>query len=376
MINARVRSPRRDATSIAEPRARDRRPGGISLLYRADGEVDAIAAYCRRLESTLARIGTPTRMVTWRPGSIDTIPPGDVVVQYNPFAFGRWGFAPRLALDLVALRRRRPNARQAVMVHEPYVWINSPKSFVMGTWQRLQLRAVLDAADAVMVATSSWIPLLPDRTGAVTVPVGSNLPDRRAGRDDRRRALGADDGTLVLASFGTGHPSRLLDHVVAAANAVAARHRHVTLVCLGTATQPLEGLDPGVAVHRPGRQSEDELAHELSAADIFLSAFVDGLTTRRGSMMAALQHALPVVGTAGALTEPELRSEDEAIRWAPVGDRAAFATAALELAGDGAARARRGAAARALYERRFSWERIAESVVETLSAAPSRARAQ
>jgi glycosyltransferase involved in cell wall biosynthesis len=348
-----------------------RRPASISLLYRPSGEVDAIAAYCRRLESTLTESGLTAQTVPWQPGSID-VPAGDVILQYNPFAFGRRGFAPRLALDLIALRRRRPHVRQAVMVHEAYVGINSAKSLLIGTWQRLQLRAVLGAADAVMVTTSSWIPLLPGHKRAVAVPVGSNLPDRRAGRGERRRALGADATTLVLATFGTSHPSRLTDHVVSAANAVATEHGHVTLLCLGIGTQAFRGLDPAVLVHRPGCQTEDELARELSAADIFLAPFFDGLTTRRGTMMAALQHALPVVGTAGILTEPELRREDDAIRWTAAGDREGFARAALELAADGTARARRGAAARALYERRFSWQRVAATIVETLAASPAR----
>ena len=344
----------------------------ISLLYRdRHGAIDGIGDYCERLESALRAAGAEARTLAWRSRGID-VAEGDLILQYNPFSFGRWGFAPRLPFDMMSLKRRRPHVRQAVMVHEAFVPIVSAKSLVMGAWQRLQLRAVLWVADVVMVSTSSWAPLLPASCQPIAVPVGSNLPDRRERRELRRRALGVHAGALVLATFGSDHPSHLLDHVVAAANALAARHERVILLYLGAGTRALDGLDAAVAVHRPGRQSEDELATELSAADIYLAAFVDGLSTRRTTLMAALQHALPVVGTDGPLTEPRLRTEDAAIRWTPTGDPKRFADATLELAGDAALRQRRGAAARALYDRRFSWELIAQSVLAALSTAPER----
>lgn len=355
--------------SMDDERVRHR--SSIALVYRdREGRVDGIGDYCEGLEAALRAAGASARTLSWRARGIN-VDEGSVILQYNPFSFGRWGFAPRLPLDVMMLRRRRPDVLIAVMVHEAFIPIDSPKSLVMGAWQRWQLRAVLSAADVVLVSSSSWIPLLPLRRHPVTAPVGSNVPDRREQRQIRRRALGADDRTLVLATFGTNHPSRLLDHVVTAANAVAARHQRVLLLCLGVGSRPLDGLDPVVAVHRPGRQSASELAGDLSAADIYLAPFADGLSTRRTTLMAALQHALPVVGTDGPLTEPELRSEDAAILWTPSGDRERFADGALMLAGDAELRHRRGAAARALYDRRFAWELIAEGILTALSLSPA-----
>ena len=342
------------------------RPAPIYLLYRdTEGRIDGIGDYCERLVSALRAAGADAHAVTWRSRGID-VSEGTVILQYNPFAFGRWGFAPRLPFEMASLRRRRPYVRQVVMVHEPFVAIDSVRSLVMGIWQRFQLRAVLSSVDGVMVSTSSWAGLLPAHCHPIAAPVGSNLPDRRERRDVTRRALGVDSETLVLATFGTDHPSRLLDHVVAAANAVAARSEQVILLYLGVGTSTLDGLDPAISVHRPGRQSVDELAEALSAADIYLAALSDGLSTRRTTLMAALQHALPIVGTYGPLTEPDLRAENDAIRWTPTGDPKRFADASLDLAGDAALRQRRGAAARALYERRFSWELIAQSVLAAL----------
>jgi len=339
-------------------------------VYRErHGSVDGIGDYCEKLESALRVAGADARTVAWRGRGID-VNEGSLILQYNPFSFGRWGFAPRLVVDLVALKRRRPTVQLAVMVHEAFLRAASPKSLVMAAWQRLQLRAVLSVADVVMVSTSAWRPLLPSRRVPITAPVGSNLPDRRERRRDQRRALDAGSETVVLATFGTNHPARLMDYVVAAANASAAGHQPVMLLCLGAGTPPLKGLDPTVTLRRPGRQSDGELATELSAADIYLAPFADGLTTRRTTLMAALQHALPVVGTDGPHTEPGLRDEQAAICWTPIGDPDRFADATLRLACDWALRQRRGAAARALFERRFTWELIADTVLAALATSP------
>jgi glycosyltransferase involved in cell wall biosynthesis len=262
-----------------------------------------------------------------------------------------------------------------MMVHEAFVPIDSAKTLVMGTWQRLQLRALILTVDVVMVTTSSWIRLLPPACGATAIPVGSNLPDRRDRRQQSRLALGIESDQLVLASFGSDHPSFLLDHVVAAANAVAVTCGSVKLLCLGAGTRPVSGLDPRVELYRPGRQGGDELATDLSACDVYLSPFSDGLSTRRTTLVAALQHGLPVVGTYGSRTEPELRCEDRAILWTPANDPTRFADAAREMAGDPGLRHRCAVAARELYDHTFAWDLIARRVLAAV-ASPRRSSLQ
>jgi len=344
--------------------------GPVSLLYRdRDGRIDGIGDYCEGLESALRATGVDARIVSWRGRGID-VNEGAVILQYNPFSFGRWGFAPRLAIDMRRLARRQPQVRRAMMVHEAFVPIDSAKTLVMGTWQRLQLRALLLTVDVVMVTTSSWIRLLPPACGATAIPVGSNLPDRRDRREQSRRALGADEDAVVLASFGSDHPSFLLEYVVGAANAVAAARGSVKLLCLGAGTRPVTGLDARVELHRPGTQSSDELATGLSACDIYLSPFSDGLSTRRTTLMAALQHGLPVVGTYGSRTEPELRREDRAIHWTPAADPSSFAHSAIDMADNAGRRHQCAAAARELYDRAFAWDLIARRVLAAVASPP------
>ena len=284
----------RAMSQVTTPAAVGAPPPRVLLLYRdSHGSVDGMATTSTALKTALCAAGADAEVLFWpseRIGAGD----GIVVLQYNPFSFGRWGFAPRLPFDLMLLARRRPRLGVAVMVHEAYVPIDSVKSLIMGVWQRLQLRAVLASANVVMVTTSSWIPRLPAGSGAIPVPVGSNLPDRRDQREARRRMLGVGPDTLVLATFGGDHPTRLLDYVVAAANAIVAT-RAVILLHLGAGERPLVDLDTRVVLHRPGRQSDEEVAADLSAADLYLAPFRDGISTRRTTFIAALQHGLPVV---------------------------------------------------------------------------------
>ncbi len=64
-----------------------------------------------------------------------------VIVQYNPFAYGRWGLAPGLARELAALRRRS-NAAVALMVHEPFVQQVGFRQVVVGAYQRSAVACV------------------------------------------------------------------------------------------------------------------------------------------------------------------------------------------------------------------------------------------
>ncbi len=66
-----------------------------------------------------------------------------VAVPYNPFMWGRWGFAPGLVLDMLRVRLAHRDTQIALIIHEPYVPIVDLKSLVMGVWQRLQLGALI-----------------------------------------------------------------------------------------------------------------------------------------------------------------------------------------------------------------------------------------
>jgi glycosyltransferase involved in cell wall biosynthesis len=136
---------------------------------------------------------------------------------------------------------------------------------------------------------------------------------------------------------------------------------------LGTAPIDVPHDAINVRQYSPGRLSDDQLARELSAADLFLAPYEDGVSMRRTTLAAALQHSLAVVGTDGRNTETELR-ETHALRLAPVTDSGAFADIALALAQNAGQRDELRSQARAFFDRHLSWPVIAAKYRAVLEA--------
>jgi glycosyltransferase involved in cell wall biosynthesis len=243
----------------------------------------------------------------------------------------------------------------------------------MGAWQRVQLWALRLAADVVLVSIQAWTEVIGPRPRRPVhhVPVGSALPDMRAARTDQRRELGLADETVVLCAFGTAHPTRLTRHIERAALSVKARGQEVVVLNLGLGAKPLAALEGEVRVLTPGRLDVQSLARWLAASDLYLAPFEDGVSTRRTTLMAALQHALPVVATDGPLTDGVLRSSD-ALRLVPPSDEALFAEQVCRLASAAPDRAVLGRRARELYERHFAWPHIVDRTLTVLELGDER----
>lgn len=347
--------------------------GELALLYRDRGaETDGIRDYTDRLQAALReRIGPRVR--EWRsigPGfSRRLAPGGDWVLQYNPFAYARWGFAPWLVGELALRRRGRPRPRIALMVHEPFVPLRGVRWTAMGLWQRAQLWSLMQCCDVVFVSTETWAVRLAGWWPARPVhhlPVGSNLPDRRAARPTERARLGVDDDQLVVAALASHHVSYRSELLVAGIRALAAAGHRPIVLLLGGGAPELPELRDVAEVHRPGRLSAEALAARFAAADLFVSPLRDGVSTRRGTVMAALQHALAVVGTEGPMTDPVLRDRD-ALSLAPV-DRPDLLCDQLTALADSPERRRAlGQAGRSLYESTFAWPVIAGRILDELA---------
>jgi glycosyltransferase involved in cell wall biosynthesis len=353
---------------MADTLGRDLGQIGLLCGTRVEG-TNAILDYTRLLDRALRDQGVTSAVELMDAKTPDLRPYDTVVLQYNPFLYGRWGFAPHVPASLARWRLRRGRPLVALMTHETYFPISDWRSAIMGSTQWAQLRALHALSDVVLVSIERWTRQLADWRPCRPVahlPVGSNLPDRREARSSAREEIEADNATIVVASFGTAHPSHLADHMAAAVNTVARNHDRVVMLSLGAGGRKLPGLDRRVVVVRPGRLPATDVARLLSAGDLFLAPFDDGVSTRRGSVMAAMQHGLAIIGTHGELTDSIL-SESGALELVPRGDLNGFAQAAVALATDTGRRERLGACAASLYRREFDWPVIAARMCDYLS---------
>lgn len=345
-------------------------PGGV-IVYRPKHAMDAIDEYSRRLVDALVDSGHPA---TYVPDGLPAVrravaKPAWILLQYMPFSYGRWGIAPDLVRDAVALKRAT-GAMLGVMVHEAWVPMNDWRTCLIGAYQRVQLRALLLVADVTVVATESLVGMFDGR--AVHVPVGSNITPNATNRGAARSELGIRD-ELVVTLFGTGHPHRALEHAEEALAALVARRGASLLRVfnLGAGARPLK-VPSELRVDTPGELPAEDVSLHLRASDLLLMTFTDGVSTRRTTLMAGLAHALPVVGLRGVSTDGVLLSHPEALVLTPVGDRRAFAKAVLEITRDREHLEAAGRAAWALYANNFDWPVAADRLMAALGRAHGR----
>src|SRR5207249_8373338 len=97
------------------------------------------------------------------------------------------------------------------------------KSAVMGIAQRLQLIAIARASQTLLASTESFAKRVSRAVGGRSVasmPVGSNVPDRRSERAAIRAELDVADDRVIVAQIASLHPARLPGHDGAALDAL------------------------------------------------------------------------------------------------------------------------------------------------------------
>jgi glycosyltransferase involved in cell wall biosynthesis len=358
----------------------------ILLAYPSNRRAtDGIRDYARCVVAELKTAGDEAILLRPKPGV--TLPvslakalprrtAAVLVIEYNPFSWGRWGVAPALLAAVLLVRLLRPQIRVVLTVHESHVPIRTLRSLLTSVWQRTQVRILLwlahgaNATSGTMAAELSrgW----PQRR-VTHVPTGSNMPDQRSSRHLERVARGYE-GRLVIATFTAGHETHLYGHVASAAEAIAhAVTQPVVLLLLGSHNVPPVQIRGVERVVSPGYLDERALARALSTADLFLAPFAEGATARRSTLMAAIQHGVPVVTTSSERTEPSLLNGN-ALAFATDGADG-FAAVAVSVATDVKLRERLSDAGRALYDRHFSWTAVCGGL-RTAIAAVAEVRSQ
>jgi glycosyltransferase involved in cell wall biosynthesis len=347
---------------------------GVVVFRRTGniGDIDAIDEYSRRLVDALVADGVEARYEAGglRPVLAAASRPAWVLLQYNPFRFGRRGFAPGLARD--ALRLRHRSVPLLIMVHEAWVPMVGWRTRLIGRWQRMQLRMLLRLSEAVLTSTEALARELGHE--AAHMPIATNISPVPISPRAARDRLGLNS-KLTVTLFGRAHESRAHDHSEAAIAALARAYGAHRLVILNLgADAPRPRVPPAVELRSPGCLAPEELSRELSASDIVLLPLTDGVSTRRGTLMAALAHGRPVLGLRGHSTDTVLAAAPDALVLTPVGEPSAFARTAVELAGDPARLRQIGEAGRRLYEAEFDWPVLARNVGAVLESITARRR--
>ena len=289
--------------------------------------------------------------------------PRRLLVQWVPHGYGYRSMNLHFCLWL--WRRGRRGDRVEIIVHEPCL------RFGEGSWKqngvavvhRLMTMILLRAATRVWMTIpaweSFWWPYTLGRSIKFNwLPVASNIPvvDDPDGVQAIRARYTNGAGALV-GHFGTfdRHITGLL---LKAVPALMQNGKPQTMLLLGRGSEKMRDeliqQYPEIAnrLQATGELDAADLSMHLSACDLMLQPYVDGVSSRRTSTMVALAHGVPIVTTSGSLTEP-LWAESEAVALGPVNDLSALVEQIQQLLADVAAKQRMGAAARSLYSERF-----------------------
>jgi glycosyltransferase involved in cell wall biosynthesis len=160
-------------------------------------------------------------------------------------------------------------------------------------------------------SVARWLPL---QSGLVPIPPNIAPPSHDAGSQGmprhhavRQLAAARAAGRLVIGHFGSIYPRKCSDRILEIAAELKRRGHDVLLAYIGDFIRGREdieaifarriaelGLERNVLI-TGYIQSHDEVYAALRETDVLVYAFAEGLTSRRGSVLAALLSGRPVI---------------------------------------------------------------------------------
>jgi len=246
------------------------------------------------------------------------------------------------------------------------------KHQLLGRVTRRMAGLVHRAAQRSWVSIPAWAELLrqlvPGQQPIQWLPVPSTLPTEAKPADvaKLRQRIAPEPATRVIGHFGTfGTPIARLLRATLPRLLRADRNYRALLVGLHSQEFRQEilkehaGLEPRILATGP--LAPEDAVNSLAATDLLLQPYIDGVSSRRTSVMAGLALGLPIVTTEGPLSEPVWR-EGGAVALVPAAEPDALVASSLVLLQQEAKRKQLGQAASLFYRRHFSVERVIHSL--------------
>jgi len=294
----------------------------------------------------------------------------DIVnIQYQAAAYNMAAFVHILPMRL-------DNVRVVTTFHDLLVPYLFPKA------GPLRYQAVLTLArssDGVIVTNRGDQRRLSAEKSVASlchIPIGSNIkpalpPDYN--RAVWRAALGYQPSDIVVGYFGFLNASKGIETLLESVRMARTNNLPVKLVMIGGRTgtsdpanimyarevdQMVEDLNLIDHVYWTGFVDNTAVGGHMKAADMIALPFHDGVSFRRGSLMAALAHGCPIITTNPEVDMPELIGNHH-VRLVPPDSPTALCIAIEDLADNPALCDEMGRHALEL-SKQFTWESIAQ----------------
>jgi glycosyltransferase involved in cell wall biosynthesis len=256
----------------------------------------------------------------------------------------------------------------------------------------LRERAILDMARC---ATATIVTNMEDhvtltqarinREQVAMIPIGSNITPVKLNHFDRAEWLGKHGipaGAHVIGYFGFMNESKGGETLVRALAELRNRGQDVTLLLIGGQTgesdptniayanyimQVADDLHVRERIALTGFVDDQGVTEAFTVCDCVALPYRDGVSFRRGTLMAALAHGSAVVTTTPRVPVSELQDAGNMLL-VPPDDPGRLAEAVQRVLVDPALRARLQAGS-AQLSRLFTWDRIAEETVKVYAQA-------
>lgn len=284
-----------------------------------------------------------------------------LLVQWVPHAFGMRGANLPFCLWVLA-RSIAGRDDVELMVHEPFLRIvGSRKQRAAAIAQRLMMTTLLLASSRVWVSTPYWWTSI--RTFALKrrVTVGwLPLPSNVALLADERRVAAlreeVPDSKYVVGHFGLFGPGKdayFIPYVEAILDRIPTlMFRLIGPLSTATRRSIVERRpDLGSRVVAVDGVPKDEAVCHLAACEMLVQPYLDGVSSRRTSLMAGLGLGIATVTHTAECTEPFWRTDKACYLADPTPE--GYADAVACLISDPTARAELGWRAREVYDSRF-----------------------
>lgn len=205
------------------------------------------------------------------------------------------------------------------------------------------------------------------------IPIGSNITTYRPDSDEIaavRSQLGLAERDCLLGYFGFLNESKGADTLLRALTQLDERHHLVFIggqtgssdpsnnqAFLADLRQLIGELGLDERVHWTGFVPDKQVSTFLHAADVMVMPYRDGVSLRRGTLMAVLAHGRPLVTTTPTTATPEL-IHGQNVWLVPPDEPEALATAVQTVLSDESLRNKLGEGADQVADL-FTWEKIA-----------------
>lgn len=307
--------------------------------------------------------------------------PDRILIQYVPHAYGYK--AMNVAFAAWVSARAQKIAPVWTMFHEVAYPLEAGRPLrhqVLARVNRAMAKSIANASERVFVSIPAWSETLkiiaPNAPHGKWLPVPSNIPDTAVAESilSIRASLGTAATQIIghFGSYGAASVNLLRPVVVQALQ----RLPNAMGLFIGRGSTEFgrelvtEFPDLRGRTHASGNVPATDIAAHISACDVMVQPYPDGVSCRRGSVMAGLALGRPTVTNKGILSEAVWGSESAGVTVTQSADSETLAQAIVELLRLSAQeRLHLGAQSANWYRRRFSIEHTVHGLTQSTRSA-------